>query len=109
MESVIEIGNGAFGGCDNLRNVFIPESVTRIGSQAFSDCYGLKKLFIPESVTKIGNNAFWGCGTQTIIGDEAFWDDEEITIYTPAGSFAESYAKENEIHFQTIFSQEDTF
>ena len=100
--------------CDlRSEDIIIPSTVrgrqvTKIGDMAFSD-KKIKSITLPDSLTEIGNNAFWGCGTQTIIGDEAFWDDEEITIYTPAGSFAESYAKENEIHFQTIFSQEDTF
>ena len=40
---------------------------------------------IPESVIEIGEGAFAGCGS--------------LTIHAPAGSYAEQYAKENNIPF----------
>lgn len=42
-------------------------------------------VHIPDSVTSIGEGAFSAC--------------KELTIHAPAGSYAEQYAKENNIPF----------
>ena len=47
--------------CDNLRSVKIPNSVTTIGDYAFSSCVNLRSIEIPNSVTKIGEYAFGYC------------------------------------------------
>ena len=59
--------------------------VRKIGFGAFQGCRGLERVFLPQSVNEIGNDAFW-CSN-------------DITIYAPAGSYAETYAKENNISF----------
>jgi hypothetical protein len=46
--SVITIGDGAFGDCYSLTNVTIPNSVTSIGSGAFSYCTNLTSVAIPQ-------------------------------------------------------------
>ena len=51
-DSVTEIGNHAFYGCNALTHVAIPESVTKIGNGAFSNCSSLMSVTIPGSVTK---------------------------------------------------------
>ena len=63
----------------------MPENVTEIGDQAFRDCGKLKYIFVPASVRSIGWMAFADC--------------PDLTIHTPAGSYAETYAKENNILF----------
>ena len=35
----------------------------------------------------------------TTIDEDAFWNSENVTIYTPAGSYAESFAIENNIPY----------
>ena len=81
-DSVTEIGDGAFYGCDltrvvlpdslhtigdeafygcNLKEVVIPNSVTKIGEKCFENCTGLTEIVIPNSVTEIGENSFEGC------------------------------------------------
>ena len=72
----------------NQKDVVIPEGVTEIGWRAFFVCTSLTAVSIPESVTKIGEDAFYGCAS--------------LTIHTPAGSYGEAYAKENDIPFQTV-------
>ena len=67
-------------------DVTIPESVSSIGHSALKDCQSLTRVTIPAGVTEIGWNAFQGC--------------ENLTIHAPAGSFAEQYAKENDIRFE---------
>lgn len=79
--NIINIGNGAFGGCTNLVSISIPNSVTSIGNDAFSDCTSLTSISIPDNVTSIGNGTFSGCynltsisipSSVTIIGGNAF-------------------------------------
>ena len=54
-----EIPNYAFSGCENLKNIVIPESVTKIGDYAFSGCAGLNSFTIPSQITQIGQYAFY--------------------------------------------------
>lgn len=81
--SAAVIGNGAFTGAEKLAAVTLPNSLTEIGDSAFSGCLSLSSLTIPPSVSIIGVNAFEGC--------------ESLILTVAAGSFAESYAKENGI------------
>lgn len=84
-EGVISIGNSAFEKCRGLTSVTIPDGVTSIGYRAFEDCNCLTSVAIPASVTSISNRAFRGCTS--------------LTIHAPVGSYAEQYAKENNIPF----------
>jgi len=59
--SVISIGDGAFGDCLALASITIPNSVTSIGTSAFFYCTNLTSVTIPNSVTDIGFQAFLGC------------------------------------------------
>ena len=99
---VTRIGGGAFAGCDGLTKIAIPYGVTSIGTGAFgsyivgdgfegfinSGCNNLTEISIPESVISIENGAFSGCS-------------DELTIYGKTGSYAEIYAKENDIKFSS--------
>ena len=64
-DSVLSIGNSAFGGCSGLTSVTIGNSVTSIGEFAFEDCSGLISVVIPDSVTFINAFAFSGCSGLT--------------------------------------------
>ena len=83
----------------NLKEVVIPDSVNNIGEVAFMGCESLKTVTIPESVKVIGREAFgylssekWGQGYKV----------EGFTIRGVAGSAAEKYAKENGFTFEAI-------
>ena len=65
--------------------VMLSAYVIKIESDVFSKCPELKEIFIPESVTEID--------------PYAFYMSENVTIYTPAGSYAESFAIENNIPY----------
>jgi hypothetical protein len=84
-QNVTKINSYAFMFQKNLEAVVLPENVTEIGDQAFRDCGKLKYIFVPASVRSIGWMAFADC--------------PDLTIHTPAGSYAETYAKENNIPF----------
>ena len=82
---VTEIDDYAFHGCAGLTSVTLPSTVREIDDNAFSDCTGLKTIIIPNSVTKISSDAFYNCHSLTIHGER--------------GSYAERYARSNNIPF----------
>ncbi len=86
--SVTEIGAGAFADCTGLTSITVPDSVTSIGDYAFSHCTGLTNITIPASVTEISDGIFAGC--------------DDIVIFGYSGSYAETYANENELAFVAI-------
>ena len=73
---------------NSLTSITIPDSVTSIGSRAFSGCTGLTSITIPDNVTTIGYEAFSGC--------------TNLTIYCYQGSYAEEYAKSNNIPYKYL-------
>lgn len=79
---------GVFDGCSSLEKLILPDGVELIDFRAFCDCIMLKELHIPSSVTNIEDFVFTGC--------------EKLVIYTPAGSYAEQYAKEHNIKFCAV-------
>ena len=64
---VTKIGYTAFGRCNTLQTIVIPDSVTSIGSYAVSYCTSLTTITIPDSVISIGQSAFYGCTSLTSI------------------------------------------
>jgi len=69
-------------------SVIIPDSVTKISAEAFYYCSSLTSVTIPKSVTDIEFGEFIFCGN--------------LTIHGYSGSYAETYAAENEIPFVVI-------
>jgi hypothetical protein len=126
---VTEIQQYAFGGCNNLKNVIIPDSVVRIDKYAFYGCRSLKEITIPESVASIGEGAFCLCTLLEKIkikNPECEIFDNEITIthnnksesyfsfngtiYGSQNSTAQAYAEKYERKFALLGSdQTDTF
>lgn len=64
-DSVISIGEMAFGNCRNLASVTIGNSITSIGYGAFSICSGLTSVTIPRSVVNVEGRAFEFCSSLT--------------------------------------------
>ena len=67
-----------------IRSVRIPLGVTKIEISAFECCDHLEHVYMPVSMKDV-SGAFYGCN--------------QLTIHAPAGSYAEQYAKENNIPF----------
>ena len=104
--NVTVIDRYAFYGCTSLKSINIPSSVTSIEECTFDRCTSLTSINIPSSVTSIGIGAFMGCESLTTIDIPssvtsiwflAFDGCTNLTIYCEQGSYAESYAKENNI------------
>ncbi len=55
------IGSGAFQNCTSLERVVIEEGVQEIGSYAFSDCVSLTDINLPSTIDYINGYAFYGC------------------------------------------------
>ena len=70
---------------ENILSVRIPEGILTIEDFSFAVLQQVKVVAIPVSVTQIGRWAFYKCPNLTICG--------------PIGSYAETYAKENNIPF----------
>ena len=107
-DSVISIGDSVFYNCTGLTRVTIPNSVASIGSSAFSGCTSLASVNIPEGITNIGWFAFSNCtsltsiiipNSVTYINSDAFYGCPNVVIYGSAGSYAETFAKNNGIKF----------
>ncbi len=87
------IAGGAFSGCD-ITSIDIPDSVITIGDYAFGSCRYLTSVDIPDSATFIGYGAFAWCNrltsitipdSVTTISDEVFaWCDNLADIYCEA-------------------------
>ena len=60
-DSLVTIGDRAFGGCSNLSYIKIGKYVTSIDSYVFGGCAKLTAVIIPNFVTTIGEGAFQYC------------------------------------------------
>ena len=58
---VTEIGDSAFAGCTNVKEIKLPETLETIGYYAFGSCTGLESIKIPSKVKTIGQYAFGYC------------------------------------------------
>ena len=71
----------------NVTAIVLPETVRSIGVLAFGNQYALKELYVPQGVSEIGANAFKSC--------------RNLTLNVAEGTYAETYAKENNIPYTT--------
>ena len=80
-DNIAVIKPGAFSGCAEIENLFVPSSVSTIGADAFSNCSSLKKADLEQGLSILEAGAFMYCSsletisiplTVTEIGEEAF-------------------------------------
>ncbi len=101
------IGSYAFAGCENIREIILPDNMTAIPYGAFANSY-IETMTVPENVTEIGEEAFAACQrlkTITLpsgikkIGGYAFYYCTALQSFalpasvTEIGEYAFNYAK----------------
>lgn len=82
------IGENVFHGSDKLVSVGNLPNLISIGKWAFAYCTSLETIGDLRSVTEIGNNAFYNCNN--------------LTLRVLPNSYAENYAKSNNIKYTYI-------
>lgn len=90
QQGLAEIRGAAFSGCTSLREITIPPGVARIDGSAFASCTNLQRVMFPGSVRYMEDDAFWMC------------DKSILTLYAPAGSYVQQYAREYELRFCAV-------
>ena len=112
---------GTFNNCTSLKNVYFSSGIEEIPDKLFynsSNLNSLTSIIIPDSVTSIGNYAFYSCSgltsiiipnSVTSIGNYAFFNSAKLTIYCYQGSYAEEYAKSNNIPYKYLGAGEAKF
>ena len=68
LKSAVEIGDEAFWGSVELRNIYLSDKLKKIGMGTFGCCYMLECLVLPDSVMDIGEDAFSHSGIKYILG-----------------------------------------
>ena len=91
-EEVTGIGDSAFM-FSKIKSIKLPGKLKSIGDKAFAGCHDLKELVIPDSVTAIGKGAFRNSGLETVklpkklkaLKEEVFTGAELNSIDIPEG------------------------
>jgi len=60
-DSVRIIPDGAFNGCEFIKEITLPPFLEKIGTVAFQGCSSITSITIPEKVTEVGADAFGYC------------------------------------------------
>lgn len=114
-DSVTTLGDNSFSGCERLTAVILNESLSNIGEKAFYECTSIRGIVLPESVASVGDFALAECSSleyayiwRTTLGENVFFNDPLIRIYTIAGAPAWAYAREYNIPY-TGYTDEDLF
>lgn len=55
------LGDRAFAGCTDIKEIVLADGVEKIGVRAFYSCRSLVSVEIPDSVREICDDAFFGC------------------------------------------------
>ena len=90
-----DITRGMFGECISLSSVIIPMGVRKIEREAFGGCLRLQEITIGSNVDTIEDAVFSGCNQLQLIKGYK-------------GSYAETYAKNNDIAFESIGNVKET-
>lgn len=94
-DGVEYIADFAFYRYQHLNSIRLPDSVTSIGADAFYYCSNLTSIIIPDSVTAIEDSV-------TAMNGKGFVGCDKLTILCNEGSYAHTYAVENNIPYEFL-------
>ncbi len=115
-DGFVVIRNVLHGYFGNKNDITVPECVLEISDYVFRDCIVLTNITLLEGVTKIGKHVFPKVKEKLIISipksvteidNQAFRSKYRSIIYTPEGSYAESYAEAHGIKHIHDYSEID--
>lgn len=89
-DGITSIGNNAFAGATNLKEVELSDSVTKLGTNCLSSCSSLNELKLSSNVTSIADTSFAYNGVNK---------KYSFVLDANAGSYALYYAVKNSIAF----------
>lgn len=61
LPHTVEIGEGAFGKCESLKEINVSDKLIRIGKDAFLECKALEIFNLPKSMRYLEESAFQNC------------------------------------------------
>lgn len=109
--TITTIGESAFWDCTSLTEINLPDTIRSLGTHAFEGCKALKEITIPDGVEELPYELFCFCtalqrvnlpSTIERIESRFFYECPKLTIYAPAGSYIEQYAKTYKIPFKAL-------
>ena len=107
--SVTSLGEHVFEECDILADVQLGTGLTVIPSYAFHQCQKLKSIILPYRIKEIRDHAFTNCTAMTsitipravtAIASNVLSYPGKMTIYGVSGTYAQTYANNNNITFE---------
>lgn len=104
------IGESAFEGCENLKEINVPYLVKEISKCAFKNCTSLDTVFLHTLVEEIKDGAFFGCislkaieiAARTKISGDSVFGNTNTTIICEKNSKAKEYAENNGVTLKLL-------
>ena len=99
--SLTRIGTGAFNS-SGLQEIMFPESVGDLGDNAFAGCNNLESVVIPETIRTMGKELFSGCGNLKVVTIKSSSISKLNDTFKNCTSLEEVhfYTNRNEIEFR---------
>lgn len=97
IEQVTSIGENVFSGCTKLETITLNDQLKIIEERAFYGCTSLKEITLPNSINTIGSEAFSGCTSLTTIKAEG-----EYTSSGGEGIHYDAFSECNSLKSVTI-------
>lgn len=88
---ILEVGEGAFSHCLNLREITFSDNLEIVATEAFKGCVGLSRINLPGTLYEIGDGAFSNTGLVALelpqsveeIPSRCFMDSRNLRSVTP--------------------------
>lgn len=112
-----QIGKDAFSGCENMKEIHLPNTLTKIEMNTFKGCKNLEKIDIPNQLIEIQDYAFAECKklkkiilptTVAKIGIGCFQKCTNLEVFAIPGIFA-FYTNDDIPNIEAELPPEKTF